>query len=128
MGWYDANPIHLDELTPTEYAQKLVEYLGIRLDSNAVEDLNGTINLVVTDLEENYMITLRSRVLLYPKDVQSPDADATWSTPKAALFALLQGNTDGVRQAAQLQGGEELLDTICAHILIFTPDFTIIEP
>lgn len=48
--------------------------------------------------------------------------------PKAALFALLQGNTDGVRQVAQLQGGEELLDTICAHILIFTPDFTIIEP
>lgn len=228
MGWYDANPIHLDELTPTEYAQKLVEYLGdtdkvlemakadfekgeyqwvaeitnalvyadpdnlearylcadaleqlgyqaesgpwrnayltgaqelrqtggvvtnptsgsgeiqmqmsvdlmleylgIRLDSNAVEDLNGTINLVVTDLQENYVITLRSGVLLYQEDVQSSDADATWSMPKAALFALLQGNADGVRQVAQLQGGEELLDSICEHIVVFTPDFTIIEP
>lgn len=28
MGWYDANPVHLDELEPTEYATKLVEYLG----------------------------------------------------------------------------------------------------
>ncbi len=28
MGWYDANPIHLDELEPSEYAQKLMEYLG----------------------------------------------------------------------------------------------------
>ena len=28
MGWYDANPIHLDELTPSDYAKKLVEYLG----------------------------------------------------------------------------------------------------
>lgn len=28
MGWYDANPIHLDELSPSEYAKKLVEYLG----------------------------------------------------------------------------------------------------
>lgn len=28
MGWYDANPVHLDELEPTEYAKKLVEYLG----------------------------------------------------------------------------------------------------
>ena len=28
MGWYDANPVHLNELAPTEYAQKLVEYLG----------------------------------------------------------------------------------------------------
>ncbi len=28
MGWYDANPVNLDELEPTEYAEKLVEYLG----------------------------------------------------------------------------------------------------
>ncbi len=28
MGWYDANPIHLDELEPSEYAKKLLEYLG----------------------------------------------------------------------------------------------------
>lgn len=28
MGWYDANPVHLAELEPTEYAQKLVSYLG----------------------------------------------------------------------------------------------------
>lgn len=28
MGWYDENPIHLNELEPSEYAKKLVEYLG----------------------------------------------------------------------------------------------------
>ena len=28
MGWYDANPIHLGELEPTERARKFVEYLG----------------------------------------------------------------------------------------------------
>ncbi len=28
MGWYDANPVNLDELEPSEYAKKLVEYLG----------------------------------------------------------------------------------------------------
>lgn len=28
MGWYDANPIHLAELGPKDYATKLVEYLG----------------------------------------------------------------------------------------------------
>lgn len=33
MGWYDANPVHLDELEPSEYAKKLVEYLG---DTEAV--------------------------------------------------------------------------------------------
>ena len=33
MGWYDANPVHLAELTPSDYATKLVEYLG---DTDAV--------------------------------------------------------------------------------------------
>lgn len=28
MGWYDANPVHLAQLTPSDYAKKLVEYLG----------------------------------------------------------------------------------------------------
>ncbi len=33
MGWYDANPVHLNELEPDEYARKIVEYLG---DTDAV--------------------------------------------------------------------------------------------
>ena len=33
MGWYDGNPIHLAELAPSDYAEKLVEYLG---DTDAV--------------------------------------------------------------------------------------------
>ncbi len=28
MGWYDANPIHLSELTPSAYAKKMISYLG----------------------------------------------------------------------------------------------------
>lgn len=33
MGWYDANPVHLAEMTPADYARKLVSYLG---DTDAV--------------------------------------------------------------------------------------------
>lgn len=28
LGWYDANPVHLNPLPPTEEARKLVEYIG----------------------------------------------------------------------------------------------------
>lgn len=28
MGWYDANPVHLNALTPTDNARKFVEYFG----------------------------------------------------------------------------------------------------
>lgn len=227
MGWYDANPIHLDELTPTAYAQKLVEYLGdtdkvlemaradfekgeyqwvaqitdalvyadpenldarylcadaleqlgyqaesgpwrnayltgaqelrqngvttnptsgsgevqrkmgvdlmleylgIRLDSSAVEDLNGTVNLVVTDTGEEFVLTLRAGVLLYQEGVQAADADAVWRMPKAALFALLQGSAETVRAQAEIQDEAGLLEAVCGHVVVFTPDFAIIEP
>ncbi|MCQ2496234.1 MAG: MBL fold metallo-hydrolase [Lachnospiraceae bacterium] len=36
MGWYDANPVHLAELTPSDYAKKLVSYLG---DTAAVMEM-----------------------------------------------------------------------------------------
>ena len=227
MGWYDANPIHLDELTPTAYAQKLVEYLGdtdkvlemaradfekgeyqwvaqitnalvyadpenldarylcadaleqlgyqaesgpwrnayltgaqelrqsgvttnptsgsgevqrkmgvdlmleylgIRLDSSAVEDLDGTVNLVVTDTGEEFVLTLRAGVLLYQEGVQAADADAVWRMPKAALFALLQGSAETVRTQAEIQDEAGLLEAVCGHVVVFTPDFAIIEP
>ena len=227
MGWYDANPIHLDELAPTAYAQKLVEYLGdtdkvlemaradfekgeyqwvaqitnvlvyadpenldarylcadaleqlgyqaesgpwrnayltgaqelrqngvttnptsgsgevqrkmgvdlmleylgIRLDSSAVEDLNGTVNLVVTDTGEEFVLTLRAGVLLYQEGVQAADADAVWRMPKAALFALLQGSAETVRAQAEIQDEAGLLEAVCGHVVVFTPDFAIIEP
>ena len=227
MGWYDANPIHLDELTPTAYAQKLVEYLGdtdkvlemaradfekgeyqwvaqitnalvyadpenldarylcadaleqlgyqaesgpwrnayltgaqelrqngvttnptsgsgevqrkmgvdlmleylgIRLDSSAVEDLDGTVNLVVTDTGEEFVLTLRAGVLLYQEGVQAADADAVWRMPKAALFALLQGSAETVRAQAEIQDDAGLLEAVCGHVVVFTPDFAIIEP
>lgn len=227
MGWYDANPIHLDELTPTAYAQKLVEYLGdtdkvlemaradfekgeyqwvaqitnalvyadpenldarylcadaleqlgyqaesgpwrnayltgaqelrqngvttnptsgsgevqrkmgvdlmleylgIRLDSSAVEDLDGTVNLVATDTGEEFVLTLRAGVLLYQEGVQAADADAVWRMPKAALFALLQGSAETVRAQAEIQDEAGLLEAVCGHVVVFTPDFAIIEP
>lgn len=228
MGWYDANPIHLDALTPTEYARKLVEYLGdtdrvlemaradfeageyqwvaeitnalvyadpdnlearwlcadaleqlgyqaesgpwrnayltgamelrqtdgptantegrsgalimqmgtdkaleylgICLNSNEVQDLNGKINLTVTDTGEQYLITLISGVLLYQRDVQEEQADAVWRLPRAALFSMLQGSAEEVKAQGEVQDDGGLLDAICAHLERFTPSFTIIEP
>lgn len=43
MGWYDGNPIHLSELTPTDYAKKLISYLG---------DTNKVLGLAKKDFEK----------------------------------------------------------------------------
>ncbi len=228
MGWYDANPIHLDALAPSEYAAKLVEYLGdtdrvlelaradfesgeyqwvaeitnalvyadpenlearwlcadaleqlgyqaesgpwrnayltaaqelrqegdpvsvsggkkgallmristnlaleylgIMLDSSAVGDLNGEINLTVTDTGEEFLITLHAGVLLYQEGVLSDDADAEWRIPRAALFSLLQGGAEDVRAQGEILDGGGLLETVCGNLAQFDSAFAIIEP
>ncbi len=229
MGWYDANPVHLDELAPGEYAEKLVEYLGdtdrvlkmaqqdfedgeyqwvaeitnalvyadpdntdarylcadaleqlgyqaesgpwrnayltaalelregnqspggsaasasgdvqremdvplmleylgIRLDSNAAQDLSATVNLSVTDLGENYVLIFRNGVLLYQENTTAPDADASWTTPKNGLFAVLQGNEDGIGQLIQQTGDTAVLDTVMENLATFDVGFNIVEP
>ncbi len=42
MGWYDANPVHLDPLMPTESAKKWVEYLG---------DVDAALRMAKADFE-----------------------------------------------------------------------------
>lgn len=42
MGWYDANPVHLNPLTPTDSAKKWVEYLG---------DVDRVLQLALRDYE-----------------------------------------------------------------------------
>ncbi len=39
MGWYDANPVSLNPLTPTDSAKKWVEYLGENMNQVAVSAL-----------------------------------------------------------------------------------------
>ena len=83
MGWYDANPIHLDELAPTEYAQKLVEYLG---------DTDKVLEMARADFEagEYRVLTLPARhgnkeeALLYC--VQKKDKTFLWLNDSGPLY------------------------------------------
>ncbi len=228
MGWYDANPIHLNALPPTEYAVKLVEYLGdtgrvldmaradyakgeyqwvaeitnalvyadpenlearylcadaleqlgyqaesgpwrnayltaardlregslqyqmkagaqqaiishmgtdlmldyfgICLDSNAAQDMNCTVDLVVTDTNEQFRLIVRAGVLLYQEGAAEDAADAVWTTPRAGLFAIMQGNADAVAQLVRVEGDAALLTRFCSHLTAFSTNFNIIEP
>lgn len=73
MGWYDENPIHLDELQPTEYAKKLVEYLG---------DANKVLEMAQKDYEngEYQWVAQITNTLVYAdpenKDARNLCADA----------------------------------------------------
>ena len=106
----------------------MLDYLGICLDTDSAGDLNGTVNLVITDRDEQYLLTLRSGVLLYQRDASSETADATWTMPSAGMFAILRGNEELMASAITQSGDTELLSEMCAHVATSFPYFSIVEP
>ena len=108
--------------------EMMLDYLGIRTDSNAAQDLNLKINLKITDTGENYLLTVHSGVLLYQTGVQKDGADATLTMPKAGLFAILSKDAGQQKKLIKIEGDKAVLDKLCANIVDFEFFFNIVEP
>lgn len=109
-------------------AEMMLDYLGIRLDSNAAQDLNFTANIVLTDTNEKFLVTVQSGVLLYQKDKQADDADVTWTMPKAGMFAIISKDSEQQQALIKTEGDSSILDELCSYIVDFDFYFNIIEP
>jgi alkyl sulfatase BDS1-like metallo-beta-lactamase superfamily hydrolase len=104
----------------------IFDYMGIRLDSNAAQDLNIKINFnVIGDVE--YLVTVKSGVLLYQKNAGAKDADATVTLPKQAMALLL---TPGAAEndLINITGDAAALQILAGYMVAFEPIFNIIEP
>ena len=108
--------------------EMMLDYLVIRTDSNAAQDLNLKINLKITDTGENYLLTVHSGVLLYQTGVQEDGADATLTMPKAGLFAILSKDAGQQKKLIKIEGDKAVLDKLCANIVDFEFFFNIVEP
>ena len=66
--------------------------------------------------------------MLYYEGAPSGGSDATWTTTKLGLFALLQGDKENIDALIQQQGDTALLDGLCDNLAAFDPNFNIVEP
>ena len=97
MGWYDANPVDLDPLTPTETASKLVEYLG---------DTEAVLEKARKDFEngEYQWVAQITRELVYA----DPSDQAARELCADALEQLGYQAESGTWRSAYLMGAYEL--------------------
>lgn len=100
----------------------IFDYMGILLDANAAQDLNMTINFIITDVEP-YVVKVKAGVLLYQQGVQTEDADATLTVTKDELFALLTGGAK-----AEAPADQAIIDQLTEHMVSFDFFFNIVEP
>lgn len=106
--------------------EMLLDYLGILIDGEQVGELDYRINFTISDTKEHYYAHLKNGALLYAKG-EVKNADATLTLPRLALFAIIQGNQDGIRQI-QVRGDKSALNALTDHLTEYPAFFNIVEP
>ncbi|MGA1827972.1 alkyl/aryl-sulfatase [Microbacterium sp.] len=115
-------PAILAQLTP----EQLLDAIAISVDGPRAWDLDLSINVTFTDLDQNYRVTLRNGVLVYRKADAEPNAGAVVSMTKLRLLALMGGDHDspGIEttgDASQLASLLSVLETGDTAFNIVTP-------
>jgi len=109
-------------------AQTMLDYMGIVMDTEKLQDRSFTINLKLTDADD-YLLKLHHGVLLYYKDALSDDADLTLSTPRLGILAITSGNQENIEKLITVEKGDAaLFQTLCDSMAAFDLYFNIIEP
>ena len=108
--------------------EMIMQYLGIYTDSNKIQDLNFTANIILP--QASYVLVVRDGVVLYEEGSLHERADAVWRTNLAGLFAIAQNNREGIDSLVTQERDSTLLDKLMEGNVLAENDwfFPIVEP
>jgi len=111
------------QLSPAQ----LLDSIAISIDGPRAWDLDLAFDLTLTDLDENYRVSLRNGVLIHRQRPADPDtAQATVTTTKPRLLALLGG--DMTSAGLDITGDATVLAQLLAVTTPGDPSFNIVVP
>ena len=103
----------------------LLDYIAIMTDANAAQNDDLTLNLTVTDVNEQFYVTRKNGILLSYPGENHPDAQASVTCKRLQLFALMTGQQAG---QVQISGDATVLKRLLAYASKFEKTFNVIEP
>ena len=108
--------------------EMIMQYLGIYTDSNKIEDLSFTANIVLP--EESYVLVVKNGVVLYEQGSLHEMADTVWTTNRKGLFGIATNNREVIDAEVTQEGDTTLLDQLMEGNTVADMDmfFHIIEP
>ncbi|OJV95566.1 MAG: alkyl/aryl-sulfatase [Microbacterium sp. 67-17] len=106
--------------------EQLLDSLAISVNGPAAWDLDLTLDLVFTDLDVTYRVTLRNGVLVYVVRSEPADAPLVLRMPKLRLLALLGG--DRTSPGVDTEGDMRVFEQLAAVLEPGDPNFEIVLP
>jgi len=104
-------------------AQTMLDYMGIIMDTEKLQNRSFTINLKLTD-GDDYLLKIHHGVLLYYKDALSDEADLTISTPRIGILAITSGNQENIDKLITVEDSSIAMQSrITVIFFIFFPPY-----
>jgi len=122
-----ASPDMIAQLSPA----MLFDAIAIQVNGPRAWDEKLSIDVVLTDVDERYRLRLANGVLTYSAAAQHGDTDATVTTTRGSLPALLLGglSADRLRDAGvELSGDSSVLGRLAAVLDPGDKNFAIVAP
>ncbi|WP_028025372.1 alkyl/aryl-sulfatase [Enterovibrio calviensis] len=109
-----------------------LDYLGVRLNGMKAANVDYTINFVLPDVNESFLVELENAHLNNLKGVQSDNPDMTLTMNRSELNKVLMGTTNIAELVksgnAKIDGNAKALTDIASMMDNFDFWFNIIEP
>ena len=117
----------IGQLTPA----MLFDAIAIQVNGPAAWDEKLSLDIVLTDIDERYRLSLANGVLTYSARPQKGDPDATLTTTRRALPALALGgmSVDGIASAGiTMTGDTSVLARLTSVLDPGDKNFAIVTP
>ncbi|NRD72314.1 MBL fold metallo-hydrolase [Shewanella sp. VB17] len=126
-GTQTATPDTIRSMTP----EMLFDYWGVKLNAEKAEGKDFSFNIIFTDLNSEYSLSVKNSVLNYSQ-LPNPDADAKMRMDKTTMDKILLGETtyekavkDGL---IKIEGDKSIVDDFIAMLDNFEFWFNIVTP
>ncbi|MGU3645560.1 alkyl/aryl-sulfatase [Microbacterium sp. C23T] len=117
-----AAPLIIAQLT----AEQLFDAVAIRVNGPKAWDLDLSLDVVLSDLDRSFHLTLRNGVLVYVERDADPSTPLQLTLSKPRLIQLAGGDTDS--DGIEVRGDVGVLKQILAVLDQGDPDFEIVLP
>ncbi len=123
-----AQPVNPDTVRAMT-TQLLLDFIGIRVDSQKAEGMKFTINLHTPDNGEKFVVEMNNSTLTNIKGFQSKTPDLTITINRSDLELIMAGLTTFPvligEGKARLEGNPQPFEQLQSLLVQFTPDFEV---
>jgi alkyl sulfatase BDS1-like metallo-beta-lactamase superfamily hydrolase len=110
----------------------MLDYAAVRLNPDRAKDKRLVLNIVLSDTNEQHLVTIENSVLIHEAGVRDEQADATVTMKRADLLeTLLAGVPVGIKRAAgaiRVEGRPEAYRELASLIDPIDTNFNIVTP